>query len=74
MTAKFRIKKNIITKQYHWNLSDDNGEKIAHHEMYQSKQACKKGIANVIDAAARAIILDESDDIGTDPEVPILLD
>lgn len=71
MTVKFRIKRNERTGQYYWNLKDDNGETIANHEMYESKQACKEGIVNVVEACSRAFVLDESGDLGTHPEVPL---
>lgn len=74
MTTKFKIKRNKDTGQYWWVLIDDNGEMIANHEMYESKQGVKHAILNVKHAATRAIVLDESGDIGSHPEVPLILE
>jgi uncharacterized protein YegP (UPF0339 family) len=39
--------KSKYTPYFYFNLKAGNGEIIATSEMYESKQACKKGIASV---------------------------
>ncbi|MDC8002732.1 YegP family protein [Aureisphaera galaxeae] len=44
---KFTIQKSKNDKYFFFNLKAGNGEIIATSEMYNSKQACEKGIESV---------------------------
>lgn len=41
------VKKSKLQPCFYFNLKANNGEIIATSEMYETKQACKKGIAAV---------------------------
>jgi uncharacterized protein YegP (UPF0339 family) len=45
--AKYSLKKNASTQQYHFNLHADNGEKMLTSETYTTKQGAVNGIQSV---------------------------
>jgi uncharacterized protein YegP (UPF0339 family) len=52
--------RRVAVSRFYFNLKATNGRIICQSEAYNSKQACKNGIASIKRTAAKAEVIDES--------------